>query len=52
MKPSTGRTVAIIAAIVALLGALIAVNQMNDRANPAAPPGLEHDHDGDGKPDH
>ncbi len=43
------KTIGIIVALLALVGVLFAMNLANDAAAPA---GVAHDHDGDGKPDH
>jgi hypothetical protein len=51
-KTNPGQIVIFVVVIVALLGLVVAMNQMSERANKQNIEADNHDHDGDGKPDH
>lgn len=46
------RFIVLIAAIILLVGALVVMSKANDDGKMGVTTGVEHDHDGDGKPDH
>jgi|GEM_PF-2924676 hypothetical protein len=51
-RNSPWKIVGILLALVVLIGTLVAMNRMSDNASAGVTTGVEHDHDGDGKPDH